>query len=181
MQLKTSILIFLIFVSATSSFVAGQTTDKEQIAKSITPKSEVTRNNIYAFTGTSLVFSAFTLVYERNIFSKPESQWNIRAGWGMNAIIWGNTTHHYLLNFCYVSGQKNHHFEACLGAAMLFDRSYYLYYKNDPNLYEPFTYFADWYPSAYLGYRFKKPDGKFLFRAGIGWPDQFGIGCGFSF
>ncbi len=139
------------------------------------------KNNIYVSFGSTLVYSAFTICYERNVFNKPNSEWNIRGGWGFNAALWGVVCHHFLVDMCYIGGKSNHHFEACLGVSMLFDMGYYLYYKNDPNLYEPFSYFADWYPSAYVGYRYKKPGGKFLFRVGVGWPEQAGFGVGFCF
>jgi hypothetical protein len=140
----------------------------------------ISKNNFYLSAGTTIIFSAFTLVYERNILNLQNSEWNIRGGWGMNAPLWGNVMHHYLVDLCYISGKSNHHFEACFGTTMFFDQSYYNYYKNDPDLYEPFSYFTDWYPSAYLGYRYKKPAGNFLFRVGLGWPEQFGVGIGFA-
>lgn len=138
-----------------------------------------TKNNIFVSVGTTLIFSAFTVSYERNILNRPLSEWNIRGAWGMNAPLWGIVMHHYLVDLCYISGKSNHHLEACFGTTMFFDQSYYKYYKNDPDIYEPFSYFTDWYPSAYLGYRYKKPGGNFLFRVGLGWPEQFGVGVGF--
>ncbi|MDD3740350.1 MAG: hypothetical protein PHH30_03840 [Bacteroidales bacterium] len=161
--------------------LSGQTIAINEDSQTPIVNENTTKNNIYLSAGSTLIFSAFTLNYERNIFNRPNSEWNIRGGWGLNAALWGIVCHHYLLDICYISGKSNHHFEACFGVSMLFDREYFVYYKNDPDLYEPFSYFADWYPSAYLGYRYKKPDGKFLFRAGLGWPEQFGVGIGFSF
>lgn len=36
-------------------------------------------------------------------------------------------------------------------------------------------------PAGNLGYRFQKPDGRFIFRTGVGFPEAIYISFGFSF
>ncbi len=142
---------------------------------------QITNNNIYMDAGTTFIFSGITLTYERNIFLTRKSEWNVKAGYGTHVVLWGAPGDHFYFAPTFISNNKNHHFEASLGISAIFDKEHYQYYINDPDIDEPLSYFLDWYPSTYAGYRYKKPNGHFIFRAGLGWPEQLAIGIGFSF
>jgi len=173
-RMQIAMLLFFLFAVQTAKTQNSTTVDSIQ-------KINTQLNTIYFNTGTSLIYSAFIFTYERNLFNNEKAAFNLLAGWGLNQPFWGPVTHHYVLSFGRVSGKNKHHLETNLGLTCFFDRNYYQYYNYDTDVYEPLSYFLNLYPSAYIGYRYHKPMGRFLFRAGIGWPEQAGVGFGVVF
>ena len=143
-----------------------------------------TTHKVYFATGYTVSVAAFSLVYEKDLLkleTRNPAMLNARIGYGMYGFLWGNHGSHLFSGLGLVTGQNKHHFESSLGVAVLLDNVGFRYDLRDDDINRGLGYYLDWYPSAYIGYRYKKPSGRFLFRAGIGWPDQLGVGMGFAF
>ncbi|MFO7867883.1 MAG: hypothetical protein R6U95_01120 [Bacteroidales bacterium] len=148
---------------------------------------KIKQNNIYATAGTTidfstggLYYSTTGLAYERKIYYTKNGLWNARAGGGLMFLLAEHHGYHYFTDLVYVHGENWHHIELCLGASGLFNETQ----KNKDitnDSFESNSEYFEWYPSLYIGYRFQLPNGKYLFRTGIGWPEQVSMSFGVSF
>lgn len=71
-----------------------------------------------------------------------------------------------LVGMTFLQGTGNNHLETFLGATLLKD-----------------TYYADdiqFFPAAFIGYRYQPPVAGGIFRAGIGWPEAVNLSLGLS-
>ena len=100
--------------------------------------------------------------YERNIIQRPKSQSNLRIGVGYlsDLQVEGRTINATAVQ---MFGKNNSHLELNLGAKYFFN-------KTEEN-----NFFL---PEVYVGYRFDKPDGKYIFRFGVSYPSLLNIGLG---
>jgi hypothetical protein len=117
----------------------------------------------------SIYFGIFewNLNYEGNILQFQKSYSNIRCGFGYWGLI--EEAGNYLNpSFVHVIGKKNSHLEVDIGVKIFVIKS--------SNFAKPSNM-----PDLFLGYRFEKPDGKFLFRAGINYPTVLNLGFGYKF
>lgn len=126
----------------------------------------IAKNSIYAYVGTTLAVYATGFFYERNIYDFERSVLTARGGAGVYAFLWGDYGHFLAVNAGQLFGKGNNHFEYNIG---------YTFFNP------PYTSYSEHYPSAYIGYRYQKPEGGFIFRTGFGWPEQVSIGAGISF
>ena len=144
--------------------------------------AKVRNNNIYATFGTSydfqessLYYSITSLAYERNLFFSKNGVWNARAGLGRVSLFSDHLGYFYHADFVYVHGIYFHHLEFALGVSGLYNSqiSKLEWWAND--LERPLPL------SIYLGYRYHIPNGRYIFRAGAGWPEQVSVSFGTSF
>jgi len=77
----------------------------------------------------------------------------------------------FISKLVYILGAKNNHFELDLGASVQYDIK-----QNESN----YSYLST-APNVFIGYRFQKPDNKFMFKAGLGMIDILQVGVGYSF
>jgi hypothetical protein len=145
------------------------------------------KNVVYGTLGFLGVWAVANLNYERKIMVREDKFINsllIRVGGGTWAS-WDVSGPHAVAGLTLLTGKKNSHIEIDFGITTLYDR---LGYKLDVSDAESgygskpsrSDYMAT-YPAGGIGYRFQKPDGTFVFRTGITFPESFYISFGVHF
>jgi len=128
-------------------------------------KGLLNNNAIYGSVGSGGLYFTATAYYER-ILKQQLGNKNIstflKFGYGTEAD-WGGVGTYILAQFGFLTGTQNSHFEFAAGG------NYFI--SGDLEL--PI--------SASAGWRFQKPEGKFIFRTGIALPEAIYVGLGFSF
>jgi hypothetical protein len=127
-------------------------------------RSEIRRNYLNVYLG----FIEYNLNYERNIVQFQKSYSNLRLGFGF----WGLFTESgYYINpsIVHLIGKMNSHLEFNLGMKLFVKEGFK--HEESPNILADF----------FVGYRFEKPNGKFVFRTGFNFPTLFNLGIGFKF
>ena len=130
-----------------------------QDVKSNTTK--IKRNYLNFYLG----FIEWNLNYEINILQLQKSYSNIRFGVGSWGLIEESG---YYLNpsVVHIFGKNNSHLELNLGIKIFFYEEY-----MDSNILS----------DIFVGYRFEKPNGRFVFRTGLNYPTVINLGFGFKF
>jgi len=149
-------------LSAPLSAQADSTVAPDTVA---TSRPLLLRNVIHGSLGVGPVFSA-TVFYE-HIFLQPENSRMAvfaRGGYGVMAVLLADNSRYVLAQGGIITGKKNSHFEAALGACYLFDNN-----------------LEGYAPALSAGYRLQKPGGHFMFRTGLGFPEDLYVGIGVSF
>jgi hypothetical protein len=141
-----------------SSIHAQQDSIKEQ-------ENLYKKNTFHGSVGTLLIGFTANIFYDR-ILSESEKGSKlstfVRIGYQENILSFSQGRA-FILEGGMLTGRNFGHFESALGVA-------YLQSENDVIL-----------PAFSIGYRGQKPNGNFMFRTGIGFPEllYFGIGLGF--
>lgn len=165
------------------------------------------KNNIYVsfyqhtMGGVRAKIRSLNLNYER-VLLQPKTNY---IGAVLFRLSGGNLNQKYLLEYTprnsfnlistinLLTGSRSHHAEFYVGGTFYYDvwgmgsDSFHFHYPNEnPNSIIPSTEpkLADYktiLPAFGAGYRYQKPNGKFLFRAGVGFPEAIHLGCGLSF
>jgi hypothetical protein len=127
-------------------------------------------NAFYISAGTAVLWHGASATYERtlkdNLFNKNISSFaKLGAGyyliWDWSPSYGGPWTFsHY---GCLV-GKDTHHFEISAGLTYAFSGD-----------------LMGLLPSGAIGYRYKKPQGKFIFRANASFPEALNLSAGFAF
>lgn len=130
--------------------------------ESTIPNIDNYKNYITAYIG----MFEYNFNYERNLFIFPKSYSNIRTGFGqMNNL--QATGYVYNLTMVHVLGRQASHLEFNIGVKYIKVPS-----KNDQSTF---------YPDLFLGYRFEKPNGRFIWRAGLSGLSIINVGAGLKF
>jgi hypothetical protein len=111
--------------------------------------------------------------YERMIVMLPKSfvhSFWFRVGAGPWAG-WGPTGMNYVSTLSALMGRGAAHFE--IGSGVLFS------YWSDEKEFHPIV--NDRYIAGFLGFRYQKPGGSFVFRTGLGWPEGIYLSLGYCF
>lgn len=151
----------------------------ERTAKAHKDSLTINDNHVYlSISGLSQV-----LIYERKLFNGKSFDYNSRIGYGLMQGFYGDYSQAALLNFGFISNNDGkHHFEMQGGAILIYD---YKAHRNNylsGNAYgRSMRDYLHVMPSAYMGYRFQKPNKPFVFRFGSGYPEAGAISFGFSF
>jgi hypothetical protein len=111
-------------------------------------------------------FEGVTLNYERNIIQWSKSYTNMRIGFGLFNDLQGGGKQG-IATLVHLFGKKKSHLELNLGI------KYFVNSKN--NLYPSSKHF---YRDMFVGYRYEKPDGNFIFRIGYIYPHIYAIAIG---
>ncbi len=148
---------------------------------------KIRQNNVYTSLGTTidfstggLYYSTTGLAYERKVYYTRNGLFNARGGGGLVFLLAENHGYYYFTDFVYIHGENWHHLELCLGGSGIYN----MQKKNrdiNNDVFESSLDYFEWYPSLYVGYRFHLPNGPYLFRTGIGWPEQISMSFGVSF
>lgn len=127
------------------------------------------RNSLY------MDISLITLIlnYERNLFKLKSSYINIKAGYGLMLF---DVSSIYILNGVYLLGKYDHHLELDFGCFIYEELDIYRQFSHSINN-ENYLY-----PRLSLGYRYQKPDGRFVLKLGGGIEMIYGhISMGYCF
>ncbi len=144
------------------------------------------KNAIYGNVSIFGLGGLVNLNYERVVFRSNGlfKEYGIRIGAGYYSE-WGGTGSHALLNFYGLTGHKNNHLEVLIGGLVLYDiASYDIEINNAQALNESppkKSDFTSFFPAITAGYRYQKPTGGFLFRAGLSYPEGGYVGLGLGF
>lgn len=135
------------------------------------------KNDIYATLGL-----ATNLSYERWVGETKNEKFTFY--WRNGLGIWSNWAvggPQFVTSITALTGQKNSHLEFNGGLTLLYDKQSYDIGVSNANSKPPRSEYLQILPAITIGYRYQKPTGGFLFRAGIGFPEYIYIGLGSSF
>ena len=178
--LKTFILMGMLLPSL---FLSGQV---ENTSGKWEPEN---RNVLHLSTGFGGIFYHLSLGYEYMLRCPDRScanQFGIRALYG-RWILWSDRGDDLSLMGTWQRGRRNNHFEAGGGLLLRYDRSFYqgnyggTYWRGESIEDPKRIHCTSLMPACYLGYRYQRPQGGFMFRAGGGWPEALYLGVGYSF
>jgi len=128
--------------------------------------TEHNKNAVHTTIGFFLMYAAINQNYERLIWKSQDqlihSIW-IRVGIGTGTFFM-DEGRNYLSTLSTLAGNKNSYLEISLGASLFGDYNYYHIY-----------------PAATIGYCYQKPNGRYVFRTGNGWPELFYLSFGICF
>ena len=129
-------------------------------------KSKMLNNAIYGNVGLGGLYGTATGYYERMFHKNAQKSiiaTFVKVGYG-GAAYWEGSSSYILGQFGILTGVKKHHLEVSAGLVKGFGEDF------------------DFFPlSGSIGYRIQKPDGHFIFRTGVGWPEALYFGLGVSF
>jgi hypothetical protein len=166
MKLKT-IFIFCFIFSANLAF--------SQHYRSGSNTTLLKKNTFYVTLGVEIGEFYGTLLanYEHMLFHIPNSfihsMW-LRVGGGPYTQ-WGGKGVNYVSTLSALIGRKSSHIE--IGSGVL------LSYNSIEKKFHPLVHNS--HLAGNLGYRYQKPGGQFIFRAGIGWPEFTYLSLGVCF
>ncbi|MGB3183334.1 MAG: hypothetical protein WBB45_18230 [Cyclobacteriaceae bacterium] len=147
-------------------------------------KEKEPRHTLHLNVGTLVLYGAATFNYEGQIATSDgfikRSYIRVRGGlWGA----WAASGLYGQAGLTGLTGAGNSHFEMHLGIASMFEvmEEEIIYFQGGSEIRSKDVDYLTTYPSASLGYRYQKPTGHFIFRAGIGWPDGVYLGLGVRF
>jgi hypothetical protein len=148
---------------------------------------EVNKNAIQATVGFAWLMGAYNVNYERMIISFEKGTlvglWSKIGfgGWG----VWSTGGPYQSVTLGILTGAEKNHFELNVGGARMYNRSGYKHDQDINNyLSEPQPQKSDYVNIKLVGtagYRYQKPNGNFLFRCGIGYPETSYVGFGVAF
>lgn len=150
-----------------NSFSAENNTHSEAV------NDDYTRNIVFGKANVWIMGQAYQIAYERLISVGKAVQFSAHASYGYWKDIYedGNL---FSISANYLLGRKNHMFEVNLG---LLAKVHYDQYYTDQRKFDHFNFL----PDLFVGYRYKKPNGHFMFKAGAGFPSLASVGLGFCF
>lgn len=123
-----------------------------------------------------------SLNFETNFANTERSAWCFKMGAGLNQEPFGSNYQHLLAGITYLSGRKRKsHFELSAGAIFMLAHENYKENKRMRYENQSLSDFMRLNPTAYMGYRYQKPGGHFIFRYGFGYPEISAISFGYAF
>lgn len=129
-------------------------------------KPTFNKNAIHGSVGTVLLYASVSGYFERMLFDRMKRNYLatiVRVGIGHYGGL-KNSGSFTLIQAGIMTGQDKGHFEGAFGFAHRTN-------KND-----------DYYePAIAAGYRWQKPEGNFIFRTGVAYPESLYAGVGFCF
>lgn len=134
----------------------------------------VDKINLNVNVGTSIFYNSASLNIESKTFlNSVKHKLKLSAGFGLWQFSLFDSNDGFYLNtkLVYLLGSKSHHFEVDLGANYQFDIK-----QNESNY-----SFLSTAPNVFIGYRYQRPNKRFMFKTGLGMIDFFQFGFGYSF
>lgn len=131
-------------------------------------KNKIRKSDIFTGIGIMPMFGHVSINYEFFYSEHPNKTFK-RRGLKFGAGVYqyyDDGSLNVILSYMCFTGDKNNHFELGLGVA-------YLHFLSRSIKYVV--------PAPCIGYRYQKPDGKFIFRTGIGFPELAYLGIGYAF
>lgn len=126
------------------------------------------KNNLFGSAGSVIIFGGISANYERMVLNIPEfnsSLWLRLSAGKTYSLVLGGFIYQYL-SLTSLIGKENNHFETVIG---LFRFGWDLFNAEGYGL------------AGGIGYRYQKPEGGFLFRSGLAFPESLYLSVGYSF
>lgn len=133
----------------------------------------ITKNLLLASGHVWVMGQAAGVSYERIITVNKAGYWSAAVSYGK----WKDTYEDgdlFALTGNYLLGKLSHQLEMNLGALV---KVHYDQYYTDRNKFDHLSFL----PDVYAGYRFKKPSGHLVLKAGVGFPSLVSAGVGLAF
>jgi hypothetical protein len=164
--------LFIIILSMLSGLMYCQVFRRESGKQDIDSLKHEIKNSIYISAGSYIILMDANINYERMVIRlgrKKAISLFLRAGFGKWASWTSGGTGGILgANLMFLTGSS--HIEAGFGAVALFNKEMYemdLKFEPPASIKENMIYS----PCINIGYRYQKPGGHFIFRAGISYPE----------
>jgi hypothetical protein len=150
----------------------------------------IAKNQVYLSAGWLLLYGNADISYERNLRYKEERflkyiNWNITYG---RFAYWESSGPLYKSCLSGITGKGNNHMEFQIGAVVMFDKVGYDIGISNANYPLPGSYpeptifeYSKLFPAAFIGYRYQKPTGGFVFRTGFGFHEMISLSLGYAF
>lgn len=155
---RTIAIILIIFITSILGFYI-HAQEKQN------PSLKLRRNSLNIYFG---LFDEFNINYERNIRQGATSLTNLRMGFGNASFITAGDGIYINSSLVHLIGKKNSHLELNMG---------FKYIVNNPHP----SLSLVLVPDFFVGYRYEKPYGRFIFRIGLNYPTIINPGIGFKF
>ncbi len=130
---------------------------------------QVNKSSVYFSLGMFPIYVSAMGNYEHLFTHRPSSFFKtsgVRVGGGLMAL-WESSGWFAMSTYTSLTGKGNNHLEVGLGV---------MYAEYTEEEAEAILLLA-----GNVGYRFQKPNGRFIFRTGVGFPEAIYISFGFSF
>ena len=145
------------------------------------------KNEIHATCG--FWWPQVALEYQRKLLSGKDGLFSMYAGIGGGYLLLASSSGPVAgLKLNFLLGREKHHGELSAGGILFFDRANYKYevsFMQSLPEETPEVLRGDYLilvPSFTVGYRYHKPGGRLIFRAGFGYPIiMMYVGFGFAF
>ncbi|GAB5558109.1 MAG: hypothetical protein SchgKO_23220 [Schleiferiaceae bacterium] len=173
--MRKHVIITLVLFFATSFSAQCQYTPEEYVSTHPTQSEEVVkkpRASAYATLGSFMISAALIANLEFQLFSMGKNSdhdvyLNVGGGPLATIMVYG---YYYKAGLTGVFGSGSKHFEFGLGVG-----TYYQYLEFTPDSHLITV------PTLTLGYRYQKPEGGILYRAGFNFPEGAYLSVGTSF
>lgn len=165
------LLVLIIFVWPFLTYGQGAETDRLPL------QTQLKKNSIFGNVGIlPVVAASISISYDRSLFStQNKTDYRAKLSIGFMGAL-GDTYSYQSLAAGLLTGKRNSHFELFGGAAL-----YQYTPVKLPGGILPEDSSIGIFPVGNIGYRYQKPDGGFIFRAGVGFPDMGYVGLGVAF
>jgi hypothetical protein len=178
----------IILLALLPGAVYAQISGRERIKSTDESLNFNSKNSIYGQASFILIGYSATVNYERMLFPIGRNKSTcacIRAGYGYWAY-WTGGGPAGILTANMVFFKRVNHLEAGFGAVALYDKKHYEMMVDEYNNYNgdppgPKSECMIYNPAINLGYRYQNPDGNFIFRIGISYPEGGYTGLGYTF
>jgi len=129
---------------------------------------KINESSLFGGFGITPLYGSITgnyeimLVERQNLVFKKRG---LRVGLGIYQY-YDDYSLNIIINYTCLTGAENNHFELGVGAT-------YMHFLTTSGKYVA--------PAPNIGYRYQKPDGKFVFRTGVGFPELLYMSFGYAF
>lgn len=157
---KSIAILFLYFIALVNSQLLFAQENK------IT-NADICKNSVQTYLG---LFD-WNISYERDLLLRPHSITGLRGGIGYMATYYWDEGIYLNFNIFHLIGRQSSHLELDAGLKAMTPIGKPVFQQPNHPL----------FPDVYAGYRYEKPDGRFLFRAGVSNTTLVNIGIGYKF
>ena len=162
--------LILLCVFASMSFVVKASGLNDSIA---VPLAEHTRNIVYPDLQFWLLGGSVNLNYERMLSTRKSGYFSLKGTYGQ-WLFWDSGGDLFKATGNWLWGKGNSQIEVGFGGMLLIHVDQY---AETGRKWESVNVL----PDIYWGYRYKKPKGHFILKAGIGFPGIVTLGIGTAF
>jgi len=162
------------------SLITTQAQSAERVNKREAEFDENTLNKNALYL--SMGITAQSLNYEVNIANTKRSALHLKTGIGFNQALFNDNGQFISTGISYITGRmRKNHLEINAGGLLSFESESYDYSKRMHFAELSIRDFLNLNFLGYIGYRYQKPGGHFIFRFGYGYPEITSVSFGYAF